>query len=768
MAKLDTIQTSFASGEWSSPLWGRSDLAQYASACAIVENWIIRPYGSIITAGGTEYINACKTGGTTSVVRVMPFVFSRTDAYVIEMGVGYFRFYNDGAVVTSNGSLPYEVAHTYAASEINDIDFKQKNDVIWLTHDDNPVRRLIRTASNNWTLEDYDIIGGPFLTENTTLTIKLNPSGTNGTINITVSPTNSSLFTVSGATLGHKNTYWRIGAASTTTDSTTGLDVQGYVQLTNIVNSYTATATVIKILGSTTATSEWSEGAFSSVRGYPALVTFHKQRLTLARTDYEPNGLWMSKPFVYDDFGVNGGQDGDAIDIELASGEADDLKFLASGKSLHAGSYGGDFSISSGDGSPLTPSNTNSAKETGWGAEGIIPQKIGSFFYYVQRFGKKLREMSYDWVNDAFKSKDATILAPHVAGTSSTGGFTELAYQQNPDSVLWCLSTNGTIATMTREVDQELIAWSRQTTDGTYESICAIPSYDENYDEIWVVVSRTINSSTVRYIERFKNHIPPSRQDLCWNLHSALRYNAYTAYTTTTISLSATSGTSVLVTSSTASFTSSDVGQRIRSIDANGATNGELKITGYTSTTIVLGNITYAFSSSTVAANSWGLSVDEISSLGHLEAKTVSVLADGGVDKPTKTVSNASITLAYNYFVVLVGLAYTPTLETLPQEKAAQRGTAQGKLQRINEITFKVNRSFTGFYVGWKAGEMDKFRLRDQTTLMGTPPSLTTGTLTPDVFRGGYERGAKVRIEVRDPLPVELLSIITAIDTQEN
>ena len=103
---------------------------------------------------------------------------------------------------------------------------------------------------------------------------------------------------------------------------------------------------------------------------------------------------------------------------------------------MFAGSFGGDFSISSGDNSPLTPSNTNSSRETGWGAEAVKPQKIGSFFYYVQRFGKKLREMAYDWVNDAFKSKDITILSPHIAGTATSTGITEIAYQQNPDSIL--------------------------------------------------------------------------------------------------------------------------------------------------------------------------------------------------------------------------------------------------------------------------------------------------------------------------------------------
>ena len=89
--KIDTIQTSFAAGELGPALFGRTDIAQYANACALVENFLIRPYGPVISTPGTEFINACKTGGSTSIVRLIEFIFSRTDSYIIEVGVGYFR-----------------------------------------------------------------------------------------------------------------------------------------------------------------------------------------------------------------------------------------------------------------------------------------------------------------------------------------------------------------------------------------------------------------------------------------------------------------------------------------------------------------------------------------------------------------------------------------------------------------------------------------------------------------------------------------------------
>lgn len=778
--KVDTIQTSFTGGEFAPALFGRTDVAQYANAAALVENFIIRPYGPIISTPGTEFINACKTGGSTGVVRLIEFVFSRTDAYVIEIGVGYFRFFNNGAVVVSTGTTPYEVSHTYTAAEIFDIQFSQRNDVIYLAHPNHAPAKLTRFASNSWSLTTFPFTGGPYFTDNAitsgsgiailssaTVSMSVFGVGSSGTLSAS-----ANIFIPSSSTLGHKNTFWKVGP--TITDSTTGLDVQGYVQITAITNPSTATATVIKTLASTAATTTWAQGAWSDVLGWPARVTFHQQRAFFARTGYQPENVWGSKSFTYENFAVDGGEDDDAINIQLISTEANDIQWIASGDNLIAGTYGGEFVIKSGDDSPLTPSNTNVSKQTSWGSQPIPPKRIGSFFYYVQRFGQKLRELFFIWDVNSYKSLDKTILSPHISGANTRAsntantGFISIAYQQNPDTVLWAICSNGTLATMTREVDQEVQGWARQTTDGYYESVATIPSQDGPHDEVWVVVRRTINGTSRRYVERFASQLLPDRQDQCFYVHSGLTYDAYeatAASTASSLSLSATAGTSVVVTCSSARFSSGSVGKRIRAIDSNGLTIGELEITGYTSSTVVVGTVKYDFDALSYAAGSWGLSVTSITGLGHLEAKDVTVLADGGTDKPNKTVSSGSITLAYDYFVVNVGLPYTQKFKTLPQEAGSQRGTSQGKKQRINEVGFKVNRSFKGFKIGRNEETLTKIQFRDPATEMGTPEPLFTGTIPNISFPGDYEYGSQILLHNEEPLPLELVSLITTIET---
>jgi hypothetical protein len=322
---------------------------------------------------------------------------------------------------------------------------------------------------------------------------------------------------------------------------------------------------------------------------------------------------------------------------------------------------------------------------------------------------------------------------------------------------------------MTREVDQEVQGWSIQDTEGRYESIAVIPSQSYKHDEIWVVVQRDVNGVSKRYIEYFESIELPERQDKLVYLHSSLEFDAYslTESSSATISLSATAGTGVVLTCSTDYFSKSDETLRIRAINTSGSTIGEFYITSYSSTTIVTGDIRYTFSGSSIAAGSWGKSVDAISGLSHLEAKTVKVLADGGLDKPDKVVSGGSIDLAYNYFIVQCGLPYTQKVTTLPFEAGSQRGTAQGKIQRINQVMFKVNRSYRGFSVGGSSALAERVEFREPTTEMGTPELLVTGILSNISFKDDYQYGSEIHIVNDEPFPIELLSIMAMLDTQD-
>ena len=145
----------------------------------------------------------------------------------------------------------------------------------------------------------------------------------------------------------------------------------------------------------------------------------------------------------------------------------------------------------------ITPTNIRAKNPSVYGCNKVRPVRIGNELYFIQRAGRKLRAMAYKYDSDTFGSPDMSVLAEHA----TKSGIVDMAYQQEPESILYMVRADGVMATMTVDRDQDVIGWARQITDGAYESAAAIPT--ASGDQVWVLVRRTINGQNVRYIERF-------------------------------------------------------------------------------------------------------------------------------------------------------------------------------------------------------------------------------------------------------------------------
>ena len=240
----------------------------------------------------------------------------------------------------------------------------------------------------------------------------------------------------------------------------------------------------------------WSSG------DYPGAVAFYEQRLWWAGSPSQPQRLWASKSGDYETL-TTGSADDDGLNYVIASDQVNAIRWLSPGKVLAIGTAGGEF-VASGSGSEeaITPSSVRIVRQTTYGSAPVRPVRIGNVVLYVQRQGRRLRELAYRFEDDGYFSPDLTLLAEHI----TRGGLVELAYQQNPDSTLWAVRGDGVLLGMTYEREQEVVAWHRHVLGGDYqggapvvESIAAIPGDD--HDELWCVVKRTINGETRRTVE---------------------------------------------------------------------------------------------------------------------------------------------------------------------------------------------------------------------------------------------------------------------------
>jgi hypothetical protein len=300
----------------------------------------------------------------------------------------------------------------------------------------------------------------------------------------------------------------------------------GTVTINSVASETSAGATVNKWLGATiTGTTQWSEGAFSDVRGYPRTVTFHEQRLCFGGTVHQPNTVWCSRVDDFENFQI-GTKEDDSVSFTIASNEGNRINWMFSQKQLIIGTSGDEWTVGGAtDSEPFSAINISARRQASYGSKYMRAVLLNDVLLFVQRRGRKVRELVYKFEQDGWVAPDLTVLAEHI----TQGELVELAFQQQPDAVLWCVRGDGTLIGMSYERDQEVVAWHKHTTDGLFESVATVYGLGGDDDEVWFSVQRTINGQTKRYIERFKPDFrtvfDTEDKENWWYLDSAGRYD---------------------------------------------------------------------------------------------------------------------------------------------------------------------------------------------------------------------------------------------------
>lgn len=161
-----------------------------------------------------------------------------------------------------------------------------------------------------------------------------------------------------------------------------------------------------------------------------------------------------------------------------------------------------------------------------------------------------------------------------------------------------------------------------------------------------------------------------------------------------------------------------------------------------------------------------GAATTSISGLGHLEGQTVWVLADGYVH-PERTVVNGSITLQAAASIVTIGLPMIATLKTMPIESGSQNGTAQGKTARINELVMRLYDTGPGLFYGPDVDNMDEYDFRSSSDPMDEPVPLFTGDTVRRPWPDGYTDQAQMTIQHKSPLPCTIGALMPQMNTYD-
>ena len=252
----------------------------------------------------------------------------------------------------------------------------------------------------------------------------------------------------------------------------------------------------------------WHAGTTNGTPNWPSVVAFHDQRLVFASTSGKPQTIWMSVVDDYTNFKPTESDttvlDDNAITFTLAESVVNIIRWMRSGNVLLVGTSDSEWQVTGSTfKDPITPTSLRASSQTAWGSkENVKPVKLGPGLIYMQRTGHNVRELIYNFNIDGFDSQNLNIISEHIIRDNGTSG-SDMAYQENPNSIFWLLLEDGNLASMTYERDQEVVAWARHgISGGTVKNIAVLQTESNAQDELWMVVQRTINSVTTRYIER--------------------------------------------------------------------------------------------------------------------------------------------------------------------------------------------------------------------------------------------------------------------------
>ena len=624
MAATRSLKTSFAAGEVAAELLGRPDLRAYANGAKRLRNVVIQPTGGLQRRPGLRHV-----AGLPGPVRLIPFEFNTEQTYLMVFEHAAVRIFVGDTEVAWYGGCPW------TAAMLPQLAWTQSADTLLLAHPEMEPVRITRTSHTSWTIQTWLFTWAP-MHRYAPAHFMMTPSGLTGDID---------LFCTEGIfDQGHVGRHFRL------------YDKRVYIR--GVVSPTQALATVEGMIHGLDATRDWDEPAFSPVRGWPATLCFHQDRLVLGGSRDLPNRLWFSQTGDLFNFNTGTGLDDESIVFGLVSDQVNAIRGLFSGQHLQVFTSGAEWMVT---GVPLTPANIQVNRQTRVGSpvtRHIPPVDVDGATIFAARSGRSIHEFVYTDVQQVYQANDLALAAKHLV-REPVG----MAYDQIR-RLLHVAMADGSLATLTLYRAEQVTAWTGQETAGAFRGLAELEGM------VWAAVER----------------------DGSWRLE---RFD--------------------------------------ESLALDAALTGE---------------------SAAGPRDRW-------TGLGHLQGRTIGVLADGA-PRADAVVAGGAVMLDPPATTLQAGLRFAHVVEPLPPDLSSAVGVRAAPV-RLVSVTFRLLET-ASLTVDIGTGLRPVPFRRLDTPLLDGPPPRFTGDLRLRAL--GWRRDAMAplwRIEDDTPLPLTLLAVTTDI-----
>jgi hypothetical protein len=237
------------------------------------------------------------------------------------------------------------------------------------------------------------------------------------------------------------------------------------------------------------------EPVWSDDVGYPRCGTFFQGRLIVAGSRQRPSTVWASRAGDIWDFNTQRTTADYGIEATADTDQVSSFFAINAGRHLQLFSSDAEFYVPSSDTEGITPQNFALRRSSKRGARAGLPVfDVDGAAMFVQRGGKTLREFIFTDTELAYQANNISLLASHLMRQPVAFSYQQAQSTEDADYLLMA-NADGTLTAYCTLRTQEVNAYTLQHTDGLYHDV------QVDLQEVYQVAERTINGSTVRYLE---------------------------------------------------------------------------------------------------------------------------------------------------------------------------------------------------------------------------------------------------------------------------
>ena len=760
------------------------DTVYYASP------WILAP---VLTPGTTSFFCVNQNWIALCVLA------NQYDQFpLISPGVWNSTYWQDGSSLTNS---PIQLTTPYLEEDLFALDCStQSADVLWVFHPNYPPACIERLSANSWKYS-LSIPGG-----------KSGVSPYRGTLDVVktgYSALGQSISLISQASpcvivlaTGGSTAPFSAGNRIYINECSGMADLNQGEYVVNSISYGSVTITVIDSAGTSTmiTTTGWyftindpdtgaaiSSASFLQYTGggfavnvvpmfaapgdYPACGTLYQERLCVGGTDNNPTQLNGSVQGDYPDFICDPNADDYAIQFTLVSSQVNQLlNMIGTPNGLAIGTSGGVWIVSSSAGSSLNQTNVAAAIQSSLGVSPLQPQLVNGSAIFVSRSARIVTFLVYSFVTNQWEPIDLTRLNRNITiGESpSTSGLAQTAFQMEPYPIYWAVRNDGQLVGLVFNTKDEVFAWFRVNMiyeGGSVES-CAVISGQNQEDQLVIVVNRTINGVTQRYLEYFMPQELFHQLSNAFFVHCGLQWQGVGPFNITGI----TNANPAVVTAPGHTLTN---GMQIAIANVQGMTQANTNPLVVWTVTGVSGN---SFQLQGVDSTAWGTYTNggtveqvtnQVTGMSYLMGQNVTAVGDEQVIFTGQVTEDAVVFGSYANQIT-IGLPYSTTIEPMNPVLGDQKNTSKSKRQKFTRVNLSLYESVGGM-VGTDSDhlyDIDYTQGTPNPLPPGNPATLFTGNVLNDLDAEWTDEGT-IHIVHNDPFPFTLRSVTPRLSVAE-